>query len=604
MAEFLGNTMKDDSIIKTFVIFIFITIVSNLVILMRTPLSNGYEISIYSVYPWYFWLSLVIGQIISICIIVLSIEHYTKYWKYGLVAIFINYAIILFLPTIRGYFLFATPGYDVFFHLSEMNYIYDTGHLSEKLIYPITHLFIISLDLFSGRPQIIHFNFVAALFSYIYILFFYVFGRETLKDHMGSMFTLAFAIPLMFSFLHHAFIPFFFALCFFPLLLYCIYKRNSLKHRFNFTFLTLVLSLLIVFFHPLISIMFIIALVGFYLFNLFTYRYFESPKQYFNTITLLGLTGVSLLAWYLNYQSVLNTVKNVVDAIFETGQSTIVDYQLNAVESSNVDLSTLIELFIRAYGTISIYLVVAFCGLIITIIKISNGRVKQYEMMYGVQFVISVLFAVLIFFVTSVVFEPIRAASFTIVIATAFCAMVLYNIYKNISSNTWRKLLLACIILIICSVNIIGIFNIYEGPWRGLPSSHMPHMNAYGLDWYIGHNNNSIPLISNFNSIKKYERYYYSKIPGKGWSESIIIDNFIPSHFGYETNNTLSKSFNNNKRYMATFELIKQLQFAVIESEREKYPQYTEDDYNMLNDDPTVHKIYTNREFQVWVIES
>lgn len=604
MVEFLGQNMKDESIIKTFVVFIFLTIVSNLIILIRIPLSNGYEISIYGIYPWYFWLLLVIGQIISICIIVLSAENYTKYWRYGLLAIFINYTIILFLPTIRGYFLFATPGYDVFFHLSEINYIYDTGYLSEKLIYPITHLFMFSLNLFIGRPQIIHFNFVAALFSYIYILFFYVFGRDILKDHIGSMFALAFAIPLMFSFLHHAFIPFFFALCFFPLLLYCIHKRNSLKHRFEFTFLTLVLSLLIVFFHPLVTVMLIIVLIGFYLFNLFSDRHFESSKQHFNITILLGLTVVSLLAWYLNYQSVLNTVENFIDAIFETGQSTIIGYQLNAVESSSISLSTFIELFIRTYGTISIYFVVAFCCLIITIINISNGRVKQYEMIYGIHFVASMLFAGLIFFVTSVINEPIRAASFVIVIATAFCAMVLYNTFKRTPSKTGRKILLACTILIICSASVIGMFNIYEGPWRGLPSSHMPYMNAYGLDWYIGHNNNSIPLISNFNSIKKYERYYYSKTPGKGWSEPIIIDNFIPSHFGYETNDTLSKSLKNNKRYMVTFELIKQFQFAVIESERWKYPQYDDADYDRLDDDPTVNKIYTNREFLVWIVES
>ena len=72
---------------KVGAIMAFIFIILALMIIVKTPPASGYEISIYNVYPWYFWVFIIASIFIGQMIILSGGNGASKisdnYWKIG-----------------------------------------------------------------------------------------------------------------------------------------------------------------------------------------------------------------------------------------------------------------------------------------------------------------------------------------------------------------------------------------------------------------------------------------------------------------------------------------------------------------------------------------
>ncbi|WP_156161179.1 MULTISPECIES: hypothetical protein [unclassified Methanosarcina] len=258
-------------------------------------------------------------------------------------------------------------------------------------------------------------------------------------------------------------------------------------------------------------------------------------------------------------------------------------------------------MFIKTYGSIFLYLFTATCCSIFILKKIYIKKVYGVNVLYSLLFLIATLFGIVLIFGVSIISEPIRAFSFAIVLSTILCGIVFSDIFENNESKKIKEIILIIMVVIICSTSIIGIFNLYESPLRGLPGSHMTLMNSNGLDWFLENDNNSIPLTINTKSIYKYELYYL-QFNNERFEKTLLTTKKIPTHFGYETNKTLSNSLDLNETYIITSENIEQFPLAVLKSERYKYPEYLNSDFDLLNNDKSVSKYYMNGEFEIWKI--
>jgi hypothetical protein len=504
---------------------------------------------------------------------------------------------------IRGYEFFGSPSYDIFAHLAIISKIIDSGYLPGGLFYPIIHILAVIL-FYVGLPLRLVSSFISTIFLLLYVLFLYMLGKYFFKNKPNSRFLLIFSLPMMFSFFHYAFIPFFFAVSALPLFLYCFHKRDS-NNEIAFTILTLLLAIFIVFTHPLVSLFLIIFLI-LYQVLLLVKRNNTFITSDHNPIFLSGISNmiiivaVSFLAWYLNFRSILKMFSTVIDALFDQGQNTILSSQMGVVQSSNASMLDITEIIIKLYGPILIFLFIASFGFIFILNKLRSKSVEELDVLYGFQFLVSLLFGLSMIIGYFIVFELIRALSFAITMSTILCGIIFGKLHENTDSKKRKKWINVFVVIIICSSSVMGIFNIYESPWIKQASPSMDTMMKNGLDWFLTSKNESIPLTSDFKSIYKYEMYHPQFNNNQKYT---IMDNTsIPSHFGYDTNNTLLVSLGYNPKYLIIYEYMIQKYKYVLQSQQYKYSIYSKNDFQKLSNDSTVNKLYMNGEFELWNI--
>jgi hypothetical protein len=599
----------NDLILKFLSVLAFSFFLVDMSILILTPSESGYEPSIYGAYPLVFWISMGICISLSVINIILSATFDSKNWKYSFLSVFLCYAFLLFLPVIRGYEFFGQPNYDLFAHFSTISKIIDSGNLPPNLFYPVTHI-LATVLFYVGVPLRLIPSLISTIFYLIYISFLYLLGLFLFKKNPSSRFLLAFSLPLMFSYLHYAFYPFFFALSSIPLFLYCFHKRDS-NYRISFIILTLILAIFIVFTHPLVTLFLLTFLISYQILflakrkNNFTISYLSNPAFFSGISNLIIIISISFLAWYLNFHSFLKMFSTVVDALFDKGQTTIVDSQVGLVQSSNASMLEISELLIKEYGHFIMYLLIASCCFVFILNKLRSKSVEELDTLYGFQFLMSVLFGLSMIFGYFIVFELIRAFSFAIIMSTIFIGIIFGKLYENANFKTRRKWINVFVVIIVCSSSIIGFFNVFESPWikQASPDINMKMKN--GLDWSLTAMNESIPLASDFTSLYKYELYHsqFNNNQSTNNLEYTILDNIsIPSHFGYDTNNTLLASFGYNARYLIVYQYIINKYKYALKSQQFKYPIFLKSDFQKLNNDSTTNKLYMNGEFELWYI--
>ena len=123
-----NNNLKTDRKLKILCILPFLFLISALLIILSTPASTSYEMSIYDVYPLYFWFLLIFSIFTGTLVLIESypVANETKYWKIGLLAIIVSNIILLIMPIIRNYPIFGRE--DILSHLGWIKYIMDTGY--------------------------------------------------------------------------------------------------------------------------------------------------------------------------------------------------------------------------------------------------------------------------------------------------------------------------------------------------------------------------------------------------------------------------------------------------------------------------------------------
>ena len=74
----------------------------------------------------------------------------------------------------------------------------------------------------------------------------------------------------------------------------------------------------------------------------------------------------------------------------------------------------------------------------------------------------------------------------------------------------------------------------------------------------------------------------------------------LPSHFGYEQNDSIAESLGFRDKYVAVSQLDRVAPMIYPENVRSKCYQWTEEDFAKLSSDSTATKVYENGEFEVW----
>ena len=158
---------------KMLCILSFIFIICTILIVSITPPATGYELSIYTAYPWYFWFCLLGSIFLGILVILPGVfrKKKTNLWVFGLAVVFIANLVFLLLPMLRGYVFYGGAGADIFTHVGLIKEIAETGHIFENNFYPIIHIFSLLVSDILGISVMKILWFIPAFFSLLYIYY-------------------------------------------------------------------------------------------------------------------------------------------------------------------------------------------------------------------------------------------------------------------------------------------------------------------------------------------------------------------------------------------------------------------------------------------------
>jgi len=606
-----SQTLNVDKFLSM-IAFIFLAVL--LSIIVSTPPASGYEISLYGVYPSYFWF-LLIGTI-SCGIIILVHQGFTRdlsrWWIAGLLIVIFANSVFLTLPEFRGYTFYGQ--WDTLNHLGHIKDIIITGHIGSDNFYPVEHILGASLIQITGlvRENVPSLFFV--IFSALYILNVYLLASVAASRRGQFLLATAFATPLIYSFFHTYIHPHIFSLFMVPLLLYFYHKKvqNSFSKLQN-TALLLILTFSIIFFHPLTTLFTIVVLVTFKLAYVL-YVKLTNRKAFVLEVVARSSTSVALFMfinffiWYISFSTVQQSLKSSFDwLIYQIGAPPIQTHLDILVKAELVPFQT-IELFLNRYGAIFLLILVSGTAFIIMLHKslLRKFEVEPLNFAYGVQFIMAFLIGVIMLFGYFTINNPVRIAEFSLLIGTIFSGLAVYDLINPHLPKVPAKKNKVCRLMyivitgvIIITMATLSVGSVYNSPRVCKFNSQITQMQTVGTRWLWEVRNPDIAIVANFPKLMcRYEKYNF------GWEsypdKAKIDPERLPSHFGYNGHKEVAEVFDFYDRYIVIFGPDKVAPMFYPKNIRSKVSQWTEGDFAKLNADPTVGQIYTNGEFEAW----
>jgi hypothetical protein len=591
-------------------LIISLTLLFSVLIIATTPPATGYELSIYEAYPTILWVLLAINIFFSIYTILQSFDSEPKNLFYGFFSVLLLETIIFLLPIFRGYYSMNRGSGDMYHHMFIAHQIFQSGYVPIADIYPIMHIW---LSIFYQFLTDYNFSIVilSIVFFIVYILSLFILGKTILGTKKGGILVSLFGIPLIFSGLHNGFIPFCFAIQMFPLILYAYQKiLNNPIQKSRFYVCLVVLSLFIVFCHPMISVFLLIMFSIFTLFELFkgwvTLRQLNTEAA--NILIIVSLT---LALWWLQFRAIINLLEIMASAFLGHGAYTsILSDQMNAVSISNASVWLVINRFLIIYGPICFYFSISLLFLFYQAYQyFKNNKMFETEFIYSLQFCVAIFLGIVLMTGFFIIAEPVRAASYGLVFATILCGFFAYH-------ERHRVGLIPSVTTIVTLVCVVSLLTLYMSPWTGGTNPALTYGDKNGIDWTLEYRNTEIPLVKEELSNSKYAEYFYETKPVTNFQNLNEYELFlnlnkytspvIPSHFGYLTNRTIGDSFAylpENEFYLMTTKLLRVAPYALPEDRRRFQKSFTDTDFIHLKNDPTVNLIYSGSDnFEVWTI--
>ena len=448
---------------------------------------------------------------------------------------------------------------------------------------------------------------LSMIFFILYVLSLYILGKTLLGTKNGGIFVSIFGIPLIFSFLHSGFIPFFFALLTFPLILYMYQKIiQDPTQKKAFYICLIFFSFFIVFCHPMVSVFLIIVFSIFALFESIRIGSNSRPSN-IDAANIVIIVFLTLTVWWLQFRDLLGTLQRIIFTIFGgMAYTSIVQNQVNAVNTSNVSIWLVLDHFFKIYGPICLYFSISLLFLLYILYNyFKNKKLSEDDFIYSLQFLAALFIGVALITGFFAIDEPIRALMDALIFATILCGLFFYRIWFSIpkKSRLGLSISITSLMTLVC---ILTIMTVYFSPWISLPNPALSNEDKNGFGWIFTYRNAELPIVSETGQMWKFSNYYYEST-NRGNDQNLLEYPWrIPSNFGYMTNRTIRDSFAylpEKNLYLITTESMKLAPYAVSADRRNRLKSFTDSDFIRLTYDPSVNLVYSSNQFGVLNLE-
>jgi hypothetical protein len=608
-----------DIIKKLIALVALLCIIISLTIIIIAPRANGYEISIYTAYPWYFWLLIIVsiffGQLIILLDIFYNSEDQNKrIWLIGIIAIIIPIIILIFMPYFRGYMTYGRG--DHLTHIGIIKNILQTGMIDKEIFYPNLHFLTTSTILITGSDVISVCNFISRFFFFLFPISLYLLFRQFFKNKNLIKLALIIASSLLFfGSLSNYMAPWWQSVLLTPIILYLYFKRSNSKDSMSFSFLLIVVIASYVLYHPLNSILlilvFIFLTIIFYLYPILKIiNVRESPNILLKekSFNIAFFSILIFATWYFSFSYIIGNFYRVYSTIFHNTDISYIQSQMGMVNTYKPQIVDLIKIALFKYGVFLIITSTLFFYLIYILIRQLRKKEKlrlNFNIMFSGLFFFLFASIASLGILSNLIVEWERYAIWTylfsfILITPLIYMSIINNKYEKnkfkFRSRAFRSIFL-CIILI--GLLISSIFTFYISPITRDYNHQVTAMEFQGMKWTLDHRNNKILI----DQIGIEQWRFFDAIDYHKVSESETLRKSIrpPDHFNYNNKTSLGSNYN-VYRYLVISYFGKIYYQQVYPDYKIKW-KYGPEDFENLQNDNTVNRIYVNGEFEAYMIK-
>jgi len=564
--------------------------------------AEAFESSIYSSTPIGYWVMVLACTAIGLALTVGAVRARAldrRLAFIGPMVLVMTCMVVIALPIIRGYFLWNATG-DTGLHLSWAQGVLDSGEIQAQNFYPVTSVIMTALSTVLDLGMLDVLKILPLIFAVLYFLGLYYFARTLSLTKGGAIM----AAVAGFVLINHAYTyvaPNGMANYFLPLAL-MILSKDIIRQTRSWRVLAIIVAVFIPFFHPLVAVFLVVALVAIAFYSIMSVRKKVTMDRFgqnaYRSLPIAVLIFVITIAWISNF-NIWDGMIQDVKAIIEGMGTSHLDEAISDIDAADTKGYNVIEYLAKMYATIGLYVMLAILSLYAVWRRRSIGeRVDRIFVLFIPLFIVVIAFAFFYFF--SLPFSPIRLLTY---VSLLTLPAIGFLFHRGLGSRS-RALSAASslfIVALLLGVFMAGVAVLFPSPYSLEINNHYTEADASGMDWFIDSKDRGI------NSTG----WYYSP-----WTESYVLSSYedgrnrsdlnryqttsLPDHLGYDVAETFAESYN-----WSTYIIIKELNRRVYV---DVYPEMAEErltaaDLIRLELDPTVVRLYSSGGFVAYYSE-
>lgn len=574
--------------IKIISILSFILITINLIYL-KSFNPEGYILDIYSMFPFYFYISLIFCYFIAVFLVFNEIK------KIGTLVLCFNHLILLIIPYMLKYYSMGRA--DDMTYIGEYVQIVNSGYIGSWNIYPASHIIGSNMSIvLNVEPHLISFI-IPILFSFIFISGMYLFSQSFFIQKELKSLSLVSSFILYLGVYNYLNVPHALFFAYIPLYLYVFnrYVSYSKKNKISYSLIFVLMTLIIPYTHPFIAF-FVMALFTFHLllyiaFKLKVTTLNNIPKMKYNSLILLFTAYIS---WFIYQGSLLPNLVRRVDYYFrQVGRETVISSATIKLTENPFEIYDYLKLSLFFYGRFILpTLIILACFVYIWYNKKYNYLSKYWYLIF--IYILFFFIQVILIFNPVVVHHPDRILNLNFIVYAQiplFSLSLYILFFKN--SKSFRTIITLCIIL--SSIWTVSLFGAFDSPNVYRPNVALTHNEVQGMKWFSDMKGD-YPIGMVLEQTGRYPDIF-------GFERSEWIVAPIPFHLGYDLDIStfdeiyFRSSINDyNKGYVA---LTTRSRLLYTEMPK-KRPLFTNDDFIKFEKDTSVAKIYDSMDIKIY----
>jgi len=589
---------------KSILIILFLFLTFALIITWTTP-STGFESSIYNSTPLVLWIALISSVIVGVSIVILSITNSdfekSNLWKYGLLLIFLCYAVGQGLFIIRGYSMWGMFG-DPASHIGWTMETLQSGHIPPSIFYPILHIFLSEISLVTSFNPVFFHMLLPFFFSLLCVVFLYIFVRFLSSDHITPIIAVIIGCTFAFGW-YSGFTPNALANLFFPLVLFLIFKYLK-SNDFSWGILLCIVVILYPVFHPLPAVVLGLILLTLWIpqkvldiwngIREHNINFLKIKRMNAKVVIPFLILLVWFILWYSFYSIWGYTINEVYSKIrAEGGPSQLMglEEQINYAQTYGYNV---VEIFLKQYSILMLLSILSLCCFLFLWITVSRDK-KQENIfsLYGPWGIFCIFVPVL--FLLNLPFGPFRLLFYISLLGTLFAAFLISNLLvrtRESKRHIISHLTSIFVVVVIVGLFLSGLLNLYPSPYNLTFSFQTTQSEVSGMIFFFEYHDNDIPVTGITAEVMRFADLLLPIEKKRMQHLEMIKDPLW--HFGYNRYPSIASSYN------------KETNLIISQRDRVIYTDYfpnmaklrfTQQDFEQLNNDPGASLLYSNGGF-------
>lgn len=590
--------LNNSKLYKSFLIFGFFTVSLILYIIYKIPNADGYELSIYNVFPLYFFFLFIIAYIFAYIVIFKLLSEEKQDFRLFIlpfILLFMTNGILLSIENLHGYLLYGRGRGDILYHIGAMKDILLNGYIYKENIYPITHIIGAIISLITNFSLESISVLISVIFWLVFPLSMYYLSSSMITETWKKLLMASFSTLLLFSTLSLSILPSMLSILFFPFILGSYqYKYWKNKRGPEFSILIIILAFFITYMHPITTIFLIILLIVYCLVPYYENTYIVKQK----TLNLVLIVGIIFSMWYFSHTSIKVFVLEVYDSLIYGSDTSLTNYYSNLYSKTDLSIYSSIKYMFWNYGHLVILFSIAFIYTCFIIRKYFTKKELSLNNITYVYFqLISFLIALLLLTTNLVEFDILRVCRLATISSILSCGFFLIEIMKS-----EKRYLLGGFIFVLF-LSSFFVFNIYSSPRSSSPNLQMTQMEHNELKWLIENRNETLYVISPTDILINQFYFLGHEESFKHLNQFIVY--IFPINFGYDEYNSLHELVGRKVKIYSPFYTTygKDLEINYMILPPEVWNIASRYNESSVKNDNSVNIIYSNGEYENWLIK-